>query len=127
MKAFVRFGLLIFLLLFSVPLFSLQVYRPENKGALNEVPCFIRITNMEGIDATQAITHLSYNWFYELRVRDWRGEPKVLNTYFEGCFTGGVIVHLLTKPGRYLISVYTPVEHQQGILAQEKIVKTSYV
>ena len=102
---------LLFVLVF--PAFSLNIYRPENKGALNTIPCLIRITDMEGNDVADAITHLSYNWYYELRTLNWRGEPKTLHRYFNGCFTGGVVVHLLTKPGKYLISVYTPPEHQQ--------------
>lgn len=103
-----------FLVAFTFPAFSLNLYRPENKGALNAIPCLIRVTDLDGNDASDAITHLSFNWYYELRRLDWRGEPKHLHTYFNGCFTGGVVVHLLTKPGTYLISVYTPPEYQQG-------------
>lgn len=102
-------------LLLAAPAFALNIYRPENKGALNTVPCLIRVTDLDGNDASSAVTHLSYNWYYELRHLDWRGEPKTLNTYFNGCFTGGVVVHLLTKPGVYRISVYTPPERQQGL------------
>ncbi len=111
-----RFLLLAFalIILSALPLFSLQIYRPENKGVLNDIPCLIRITDMDGKDASASITHISYNWYYELRTLNWRGEPKMLNRYFDGCFTGGVILHLLTKPGKYLISVYTPLEKQQG-------------
>ena len=120
MQFFLRFLVFAGSILLASPLFALQIYRPENKGALNSVPCLIRITDMDGNDASQSITHISYNWYYELRPLNWRGEPHFLNTYFDGCFSGGVIVHLLTKPGKYLVSVYTPVEKQQGLLAGEK-------
>lgn len=101
--------------LLVAPACALHIYRPENKSPLNTVPCLIRVTDLDGNDASAAVTHLSYNWYYELRHLDWRGEPKRQNTYFNGCFTGGVVVHLLTKPGIYRISVYTPAAYQQGL------------
>lgn len=93
-------------------LYALEIYRPENFGSLNDIPCLLSVQDLDGHDASESIIHLSYSWYYELRDLDWRGEPKVLHTYFDGCFTGGAVLHLLLKPGTYRISVYTPRDYQ---------------
>lgn len=96
-----------------LPLQALEIYRPENFGALNTIPCLIRVTDQAGNDASDRISHLSYNWYYEIPLPNWSRQPESLNRYFNGCFTGGVVVHLLMQPGIYEISVYTPVDKQQ--------------
>ena len=99
---------------------ALEIYRPENHGALNTIPCLIRVTDEDGADASDRIRHISYNWYYEMPLPNWSRQPKMLNRYFNGCFTGGVVVHLLMQPGRYLISVTTPVEKQQDYVIAER-------
>ena len=109
------------LALFAAPpsLFALEIYRPENHGALNAIPCLVRVTDLDGNDASARITHISYNWYYELPLPNWSQQPKTLHRYFNGCFTGGAVVHLLMQPGTYLISVYTPQSLQQDYAPAE--------
>ena len=107
------------------PLAALEIYRPENYGALNTIPCLLRVTDLDGNDASAQIAHLSYNWYYELPLPNWSRQPKTLNRYFNGCFTGGVVLHLLMKPGKYLISVYTPVDKQQDYAIAENHASTA--
>lgn len=90
---------------------ALEIYRPENKGDLNDVPCLLRITDMEGNDASDCITALSHSWYYDTHLNFWQTKT-LCHVYWEGCFTGGSIVHLGLKEGKYKIFVYTPVEKQ---------------
>ena len=100
------------LLLFSLlPLHALELYRPENRGDMNDVPCLIKITDMEGNDAWDSITALSYSWHYDIHTNLWQ-EKCLCHAYWKGCFTGGCVVHLGLKSGKYRISVYTPKESQ---------------
>ena len=90
-----------------VNLYALEIYRPENYGALNEVPCLLRIVDSEGNDAAEQIKDISFSWFYDMQHKH-----RWIHRYYRGCFTGGTIVHLDMKPGIYRISVYTPAEMQ---------------
>ncbi len=110
-----RFDRLIFFaaFLFTVQFFSaqasaLEIYRPENFGNMNIVPCMIRVTDMDGNDASSSIISISYSWYYEINKK----KGKWLHRYWNGCFTGGTVVHLDMKSGSYKISVYTPVKDQ---------------
>ena len=52
--------------LFTVQFFSaqasaLEIYRPENFGNMNIVPCMIRVTDMDGNDASSSIISISYS------------------------------------------------------------------
>ncbi len=86
---------------------ALEIYRPENHGSMNEIPCSLIITDMEGNDATASIISLTYSWYYDMR-----STPHWSHTYFDGCFTGGVVLHLEMKQGTYRISVKTAPEKQ---------------
>lgn len=88
---------------------SIEIYRPENYGSLNEVPCLLKITDMDGNDAWDKITHISYSWASDMRNKD-----KFTHSYYSGCFTGGCIIHLTMQPGEYRISVHTPRNMQQN-------------
>ncbi|MCR5724530.1 MAG: hypothetical protein K6G80_05525 [Treponema sp.] len=105
--------LLLLVCCLQFPLFSLEIYRPENYGELNGIPCLISVTDESGADAASKIRHMSYNWYYELPRPAFSRQPKKLHGYFTGCFSGGAVVHLLLEPGVYNISVYTPVDRQQ--------------
>lgn len=88
---------------FSV--FALEIYRPENYGELNTKPCKLIVRDADGNDASDKIRHISYSWYYELPRPAFSAQPKKLHTYFNGCFSGGVVVHLIMEPGVYRISV----------------------
>ncbi len=94
-------------LLCLAKLHSLEIYRPENYGALNTVPCLLRIADAEGNDATDCIRDISFSWYYDMQ-----HDHKWTHRYYRGCFTGGTIIHLDMKPGVYRISVYTPADMQ---------------
>ena len=87
---------------------ALEIYRPENFGNMNIVPCMIRVTDMDGNDASSSIISISYSWYYEINKK----KGKWLHRYWDGCFSGGTVVHLDMKRGTYKISVYTPVKDQ---------------
>lgn len=114
MKRPLLFALAAFLASFALPLSALEIYRPENAGSLNAIPCLFRITDESGADASARIRHISYNWYYELPRPAFSSQPKKLHKYFNGCFSGGAVVHLIMEPGVYRISVYTPASLQQG-------------
>ncbi len=99
--------IIFFILFFSHLSYSLEIYRPENYGEMNTIPCFLEITDTEGNDATSSIISISYSWYNELQ-----NNPKRHHKYFEGCFLGGTVIHLQMKKGTYHISIYTPVDKQ---------------
>ncbi len=83
--------------------YSLEIYRPENFGDMNEIPCIMHVYDMDGNDASDCITGISFSWYYDIRL---------LHRYYDGCFTGGSVIHLSMKEGRYRISFSTPMEMQ---------------
>ena len=103
-KVLVILGVFIF---FDTGIRALEIYRPENFGEMNDVPCMIRVTDMEGNDASASIKSISYSWYYEIN-----NGKMWLHRYWNGCFAGGTVVHLVMKEGTYKISVYTPVKNQ---------------
>ena len=88
-------------------LFALEIYRPENYGDMNTIPCFLHIEDLDGNSAEDSIISLSYSWYYELQ-----NKPRRHHKYFKGCFLGGTVLHLTMKKGTYRITVYTPEENQ---------------
>ena len=83
----------------------MEIYRPENFGNMNTIPCLLKVTDLQGNDASSSIISLSFSWYYDMR---WN------HRYFNGCFTGGTVVHLNMKAGTYKISVYTPLSMQDS-------------
>lgn len=110
---------------------SLIIYRPENTNQLNEIRCFFKLEDMNGNDVTyeKSICSATYEWV------TWRSDlskitkknPKELSYVFERnnqgevlkyqkryFLSGGIAMHLNLKKGKYRISVYTPIENQNG-------------
>lgn len=94
---------MLLILIVTTSLYALEIYRPENFGDMNDIPCYLRITDMDGNDATDCIKGISHSWYYDVRL---------LHRYYEGCLTGGSVVHLSMKEGTYKIYVYTPKDKQ---------------
>ena len=81
---------------------SLIIYRSENDSSLNNIRCFIRITDEEGNDAFETKIKACYEWV---------SDPGNLYKYQRKPFlSGGMAMHLNLKKGKYKISVYTPEE-----------------
>ncbi len=107
---------------------ELIIYRPQNKGDMNDVRCFLRIEDKDGNDITYSCqASATYEWAYASNAykRDRKkGIASVftrtnLNTvhYYKNKFylSGGMAMHLNLKPGVYKISVYTPQETHQYV------------
>lgn len=103
--------MLISTIFISTLAFSLEIYRPSNYGTMDDIPCLLKITDTEGNDAWDKIISISYSWY-----NDMRNTPHWSHTYYNGCFTGGCVIHLEMQKGTYLISVCTPPEHQRNYL-----------
>ena len=108
---------------------TLIIYRPENKGQMNEIRCFLRIQDEEGKDVTYnkdfcTATYEWVNWRSDLTYitkKDARNFFSVFQKQYQGkvqnykksyYLSGGMATHLNLKKGKYKITVYTPVENQ---------------
>ncbi len=100
-------------MIFSGLAFSLEIYRPENYGHMNDIPCLLEITDMDGNDASDKIISLNMSWYYDMQTK-----PHWTHNYYKGCFRGGSVLHLEMMEGTYLISVRTPVEMQDGMILE---------
>ena len=100
-----------FVLGISMAAHSLEIYRPSNFGLMDEIPCLLKITDEDGNDAWDKIISISVSWYDSMQ-----STPHWSHTYYDGCFTGGAIVHLEMQRGTYRISVSTPPEHQRNYL-----------
>ncbi|MBQ2551757.1 MAG: hypothetical protein II563_02775 [Treponema sp.] len=103
--------MLFFSILISSFAYSLEIYRPSNFGLMDEIPCILKITDMDGNDASDKIISISVTWYDGMQT-----DPHWTHKYYDGCFTGGAIVHLEMQRGTYKISVSTPKEHQRDYL-----------
>lgn len=82
---------------------SLMIYRPENTEKMNDVRCWIKFEDAEtGEDVTYKKLKADYAW---ISTPGWR--HKYQKTYY---LSGGMVMHINLKPGKYKISVYTPKE-----------------
>lgn len=92
---------------------SLTIYRPENSSEMNEIRCYIKITDAEtGEDVTYKKVKANYAWI---------STPHIGHNYKKKYFlSGGMCMHLLLKPGKYNISVYTPKDKVFGITTSNK-------
>ena len=71
---------------------SLIIYRPENKGVMNDIRCYLKLTNMDGKDVTYSACTATYEWV---------SIPNVVNQYKKKYFlSGGMAMHLKLKKGR---------------------------
>ena len=90
---------------------SLIIYRPDNKGVLNDIRCFLRLEDEEGKDVTYTAATASYEWV---------SIPDRVNNYKKKYYlSGGMAMHLKLKKGRYKISLYTPVDQQNNFVYAE--------
>ena len=86
---------------------SLIIYRPENFGDMNIVPCYLKIEDPDGNDVTSTAAKANYEWVsIKGKAFFYQKTPYLL---------GGMAMHLLLKPGIYKFSVYTPEEKQYGV------------
>lgn len=90
---------------------ALEIYRPENFGAMNDVPCMLSVTDEDGNDASDKIISISFSWYYEMQ---W------LHRHYNGCMTGGTVIHLHMKSGVYHITVHTPPESQNNLVPDNR-------
>lgn len=99
-----------------LPLHALIIYRPENHGEMNQIPCYLRIEDESGNDVTATLP-ASYEWVYQHpRRRAYTGAYYV---------SGGMAAHVRFAPGTYRISVYTPVKWQNHAIPQNEAEWTS--
>lgn len=83
---------------------SLIIYRPDNKGNMNYIRCFLRLEDEQGNDVTYTACTATYEWV---------SIPDVINQYKKTYYlSGGMAMHLKLKGGRYKITLYTPVDQQ---------------
>ena len=104
-----RFVLIILFSSLFAELFAIKpliVYRPENDHPMNEIRCYIQITDDKGDDVTYSCGNAFYSWA-NIPGRYFAYKKK----YF---LTGGMAFHINILPGKYKITVFTPKdEHYQ--------------
>ena len=79
---------------------SLIIYRSENDSRLNNVRCYVHITDEEGNEVLGTKAKAFYEW-----VND---KGKYYGYKKQPFLTGGMALHLNLKKGKYKISVYSP-------------------
>ena len=94
----------------EVPLFPLTIYRPSNTEDIDSIRCWLKIEDENGNDVTYTCAYASYAWIDTPNARH-----EYERTYF---LQGGMAMHLSLKPGKYRITVYTPLEHLKGFSSQ---------
>lgn len=106
---------------------ELIIYRPENRGDMNDVRCWVKIEDEEGNDVTYTCGTATYEWAYQSNVSqiDWsKGFSAVFQktnrnkvNYYQKTWylSGGMAMHLNLKPGKYIISVYTPADQHSFV------------
>ena len=83
---------------------SLIIYRPDNKGNMNYIRCFLRLQDEQDNDVTYTACKATYEWV---------SIPDVVNQYKKKYYlSGGMAMHLSLKKGKYKITLYTPVDQQ---------------
>lgn len=91
---------------------ELIIYRPENSGGMNSIRCWLKIEDESGTDVTYSAARATYEWV---------SVPDVINHYEKTYYlSGGMAMHLLIKPGKYVFRLYTPPEHQFGAQVRNK-------
>ncbi len=83
---------------------EILIYRPENSSSMNEVRCWLKIEDEQGNDVTYTAAKGSYAW---------ASTPTEFTNYQKSYYlSGGMIMHLYLKKGRYTFSVSTPKDSQ---------------
>lgn len=101
---------------------KLIIYRPQNNGEINDVPCYFKLQNADGDDVTNSACAAKYEWIsnhYDLKKSEnlaqifKKTENPVLYNYKKNYFLrGSMAMHLTLKGGKYKIAFYTPPENQ---------------
>lgn len=92
---------------------ELIIYRPENKTEFNYVRCYVKIEDENGNDVSKSKVKATY---------EWATIPNVVNFYKKQLYLdGGMAMHLNLRPGKYRISVSTPVDKQAGLECTKSI------
>lgn len=92
---------------------SLIIYRPEESPEINDIRCYLKVTDAEtGEDVTYTRIKANYSW-----VSTPHTGHNYQRTYY---LSGGMLMHLLLKPGKYNISVYTPKDKVFGLKVSNK-------
>lgn len=105
----------------------LIIYRPQNKGTLNEIRCYLKLENEKGEDVTYTACKATYEWVgythpdpkKQNRTLDQTfREPKIPTYNYKTKYylSGGMAMHLNIKKGKYKITVYTPAEEQTDFI-----------
>lgn len=90
---------------------ELIIYRPQNKGDLNYVRCWIKFEDAEtGQDVTYIKTKATYEWV---------SIPDRINYYQKSYYLdGGMAAHFNLQKGKYKITVYTPKDKAEYFTSQ---------
>lgn len=101
---------------------KLIIYRPQNNGELNDVPCYLKLHDFEGNDVINSACTAKYEWIsnhYDLKKSEnltqifAENKNPVLYDYKKNYFLrGSMAMHLNLKKGKYKISFYTPADKQ---------------
>lgn len=104
--------LLSLLLLFCSQTYALKIYRPQNDGDMNTIRCYLRILDENDNDVTYTCGKVFYAWV---------DQPNVFYPYKKSYYlSGGMVLHIYLKPGKYKFSVYTPKDKQNGFECENK-------
>ncbi|MCR5612845.1 hypothetical protein [Treponema sp.] len=92
---------------------SLTIYRPENSFHINEIHCWVKFTDADtGEDVTYTKIFPKYSWVNR--------PDKNLDYHGSYYLSGGMLMKIILKPGRYNITVYTPKDKVFGITTPNK-------
>lgn len=86
---------------------TLIIYRPENSEQMNDVRCYVKFEDAEtGEDVTYTKIKANYSWV---------STPKIAHNYQRSYYlSGGMLMHINIRPGKYNITVTTPKNKNNG-------------
>lgn len=92
---------------------SLIISRPDSTPEMNDIRCYLKVLDAEtGEDVTYTKVKANYAWV---------STPKIGHNYQHTYYLdGGMSMHLLLQPGKYIISFYTPKDKVFGIKTSNK-------
>lgn len=92
---------------------SLIISRPESTPEMNDIRCYLKVLDAE---TKEDVTYTKIKANYA-----WLSSPKNGHNYQHTYYLdGGMSMHLLLKPGKYIISFYTPKDKVFGIKVSNK-------
>jgi len=84
---------------------ELIIYRSENYGEMNDIRCWVKLTDEDGNDVTYTKVSATYEWVTI---------PDRINRYKKSFYLmGGMAMHLQLKSGKYKITVYSPLSETE--------------